>query len=150
MGCIVLMNSDKYLEERLDEQINWYDKKSTSCQKKFKTLRNLEIISSALLTFFAGLVTKNVFFPYLVGILGIIISIIAGILNLNKYQENWIEYRSICESLRHERYMFLTNAGVYNVENPFSILVERVEAIISNENVKWVKLNAPKKEEKNK
>jgi hypothetical protein len=136
-----MMTCEEYISKRLDDQINWYDQKSIKNQKMYKTLRNIEIVCSTLLTFCSGLMSKFSFSSWVVGILGIIISITAGLLSLNKYHENWIEYRSVCETLRHEKFMFLTNTGVYSRENPFPLLVERVESIISHENVNWAQLN---------
>ena len=38
--------------------------------------------------------------------------------------------------------MYLTRTGVYDTESPFKLLVERVESIISKENVNWASLNS--------
>ena len=43
------MNIENYFKERLEDQINWYDKKSNKNQRWFKFLRILEIILSALI-----------------------------------------------------------------------------------------------------
>jgi len=85
-----------------------------------------------------------------VGFLGFIIAIIAGVVALYEFQENWVEYRTTCESLRHEKYLFLTQTEPYNVDNPFPLFVQRVESLVSTENTKWSQLiRAPKKERKN-
>lgn len=41
--------------------------------------------------------------------------------------------RSTCETLRHEKHLFLTKAEPYNCEDPFPRLARRTEALISNE-----------------
>ena len=38
------MTEEEYLTERLEDQLNWYDKKSQFNQKRFKRLRTVEII----------------------------------------------------------------------------------------------------------
>lgn len=135
------MSEEKYLQERLDDQISWYDNKSIECQKKFKCFKGVVIFLSASIPFFVGFISKLEFFEEIVSFIGVIIVVIEGWLSLTKYHENWIEYRSICETLRHEKYMYLTNAGVYDTEQPFKVLVERVESVISKENVNWASLN---------
>ncbi|NKZ31126.1 DUF4231 domain-containing protein [Ureibacillus thermosphaericus] len=135
------MDESKYIKERLDEQINWYDTKSIKNQKIYKLLKTFQIISAALIPFLASLVADFKYFIYVVSFLGVLVSILEGILSLGKYHENWIEYRSICETLKREKYMFLGKAGVYSENSSLEVLVERIETIISNENINWANLN---------
>lgn len=71
------------------------------------------------------------------GILGTAVVIIASFVSLNQYQENWIQYRATCETLRHEKYLFLTHTEPYNSDNPFPLFVQRIESLISKENTAW-------------
>lgn len=133
---------ETYIQERLDDQISWYDTKSIRSQKFYKRLKGVVITLSASIPLFVGFIADfNKHWEYVVSAIGVIIVVIEGWLGLAKYHENWIEYRSICETLRHEKYMYLTRTGIYDTENPFNVLVERVESIISNENVNWAGLN---------
>ena len=62
-------------------------------------------------------------------------------ISISKHHDNWIDYRRTAESLKHEKYMFLTGTGVYkNEKDDFSLLVERCETIISSENINWANL----------
>jgi hypothetical protein len=62
-----------------------------------------------------------------------------GLLHLNQYQQNWITYRSTCESLKHEKYLFLAGADVYSGSSqPLRLLAERIEGLISQEHARWV------------
>ncbi|WP_228116249.1 DUF4231 domain-containing protein [Fictibacillus phosphorivorans] len=136
------MSEESYINERLDDQINWYDTKSMRSQNVYKLFRGLVIILSASIPFFVGFIADfNKHWEYLVSGIGVIIVGIEGWLSITKHHENWIEYRAICETLRHEKYMYLTRTGVYDIENPFKVLVERVESIISKENLNWASLN---------
>ncbi|ART74886.1 hypothetical protein B4U37_01965 [Sutcliffiella horikoshii] len=137
------MTEQEYLIERLEDQISWYDKKSGQAQRYYKWMKRLVIIISASIPLFVGFIAEAKVWATIVGTLGVIIAGIEGWLSLSKYHENWIEYRSICETLKHEKYMFLTKTGVYNgIEDPFKYFVERVESIISKENVNWANLNS--------
>lgn len=135
------ITEENYIQERLEDQIEWYDDKSTQCQKQFKRLKGTVIFLSASIPFFVGFISDLKFFEEIVSFIGVVIVVIEGWLSLTKYHENWIEYRSICETLRHEKYMYLTKTGVYETEQTFKVLVERVESIISKENVNWANLN---------
>jgi hypothetical protein len=122
--------------ERLEDQINWYDRKSRSNMRWYKRLKISEIASAAVIPFLAASSIPHAVFA--TGILGVLVTLFEGTLQLNQYHENWIRYRSTCESLKHEKYIYLATAGPYpNVEKPRALLAERVESLISQEHAKW-------------
>ena len=64
-----------------------------------------------------------------------------SLISLSNHQSNWTQYRTTAETLRHEKYMYQTQTGVYkNEEDKFALLVERCETIISSENINWANL----------
>ena len=65
------------------------------------------------------------------------VAILAGLIALFRFHENWISYRTTSESLKHEKYLYSTDTYPYNKEDKFSILVNNVEQIISSENSVW-------------
>ncbi len=133
------MNEEKYLKERLEDQIEWYDKKSMFNQNWFKRLRVIEIAAAAAIPFLAGFIDGNSdSYKIVIGLLGFAIVVITGVVTLYKFQENWIEYRTISESLKHEKYLYFSSCEPYNVDKSFCLLVQRVENLISKENSKWV------------
>lgn len=138
------ISEEDYISERLEDQIGWYDKKSISCQKKYKRLKFLEIFSAALIPILSTQSATLWYLVTIVSVLGALIVVIEGVINLGKYHENWIEYRSICETLRQEKYMYLTRTGIYKTpsDEAFGLLVERVESVISKENVNWANLHS--------
>jgi len=135
----VEMSPSEYIEKRLDDQINWYDAKSVSAQRTYKLLQTFEIIIAALIPFLSGFVEKHRLISIAVPFLGTLVVIIASLLKLGKYHENWLQYRQTCELLKHEKYLFLTGTSPYE-EKSFQLLVERVESIISAENINWSQL----------
>ncbi|MFS7411440.1 DUF4231 domain-containing protein [Carnobacterium maltaromaticum] len=135
-------NEKIYFETRLDPQIEWYDKKSIAHQHKFKRMKFCIMFSSATIPFLVAFKIENIHFKFLIGGLGVLITLLEGLINLNKHNENWIEYRSICETLKHEKYMYLYETGVYSdSDNVFNFFVERIETVISQENINWASLN---------
>src|SRR5437588_8494044 len=131
--------------ERLEDQIGWYDRKSSANQKTFRRMKALVILSAALIPFIP--VFKD-YLPtaWVTGALGVLITVIEGLLHLNQTQQNWITYRSTCESLRHEKYLFLAGAPPYDgAPNARALLAERVESLVSQEHAKWAAVQLQEK-----
>ena len=121
--------------ERLEDQITWYDHKSTVHQRWYKTLKFIEIVSAALIPLSAGFGWS----AYVTGVLGVLVVILVSVQSLNQLHHNWITYRSTCEELKHEKYLWLAKAGDYSkTEHPDKLLAERVESLVSREHTKWV------------
>ncbi len=129
------MISENPTLERLEDQIAWYDRKSIENQQWFKRLKIAGIVAAAFIPF-AAVYGKLAFFT---AALGVFIVVLEGLQGLNQYQQNWITYRSTCEELKHEKYLWLAKAGPYVItENADTLLAERVESLISREHAKWV------------
>jgi hypothetical protein len=139
----------EYFDSRLEDQINWYSGKSSHCQKRYKTLRVVEIISASLIPLLSGFGDKVPHGPWVIGFLGVVIAICTAIAGLFKYHENWIQYRSTSEALKHEKYLFLTRVAPYDGEGRFPNLVQRIESLISNENSTWTQTIASDKNSSN-
>ncbi len=131
------MNEDEYLASRVDDQIKWYDNKSQKSQRWFKRLRGIEIVAAAAIPLIAGFAKEPFPVTLVIALLGAAIAIISAAISLNQFQENWREYRTTCESLKHEKFLFLTKAEPYNTKSYFAIFVQRVENLISKENSNW-------------
>ena len=120
--------------QRLEDQINWYDGKSNHSQHVYKWLKIIEIVAAALVPLSAGLHMP----AGVTGSLGVLIAVLEGLLQLNQYHHNWITYRSTCETLKHEKYLYLANAGPYAAATAaHTLLAERIESLVSQEHAKW-------------
>lgn len=145
------MDEKEYLKSRLDDQIAWYDQKSKFNQRMYKRLVLIEILFSVSIPFLTSFVNDELLtIKIIIGIIGVGIAVIAGIMNLYKFHENWINYRTTSETLKHEKYLFLTKSGIYreekSLDTPYNNLVTRIEMIISKENTNWQqKLNKKEK-----
>lgn len=131
------MDACEYIELRLDDQVDWYDKKSRAAQKALKWYRRSEIVAAAAIPFLAGFSEKCWVVPFAIGLLGVVVVVLAAFQSLGQYHENWLEYRTACESLKHEKFLFLTRCEPYDSESSYSLLVERVERLVSKENSIW-------------
>ena len=141
------MSPEDYITERLDDQIKWYSSKSSHNQKRYKQLRIIEIVSAAIIPFIAGMGDKICYSNWIIGILGMIVAITAGLITLHKNHEIWIQYRTTSEQLKHEKYLHLTSCPPYNDDDALNHLVSKVEGIISKENSSW-KQNSQEKQKK--
>lgn len=129
------MDISKETLDRLEDQVNWYDKKSASAQIGYKVCRGIVLVSAALIPLSVNLSIGSM----VAACLGALIVVVEGFQQLNQYHQNWMNYRSTCEALRHEKFLSMANAGPYvAADNLNAMLAERIEALISQENSKWV------------
>jgi hypothetical protein len=120
--------------DHLQDQIEWYDRKSGSNQKSFKYLKVGTISAAALIP----VIAKVSGMSSVTAGLGVLIVILEGLQQLNQYHANWIAYRSTCEGLKHEKFLYLARADIYaTASDPHGLLAERIEASVSQEHAKW-------------
>ncbi len=140
------MSESEYLKNRLDDQIDWYSKKSKINKVCYVRFQMSLLILAALITLSGG-VNSFVNLSWLslsTAIMGALVAILSGALKIYKYQENWTEYRTTVESLKHEKFLYLTKCDPYRGSNAFNILVQRVEGLISRENSNWTQFMSEK------
>ncbi len=122
-------------QERLADQIAWYDRKSKHNQRWFKALKIFQIVVAAGIPVAAGASAP----AWLLGGAGALIVILEGLQQLQQYQQNWTNYRSTCERLRHEKHLFAARAGPYAAaDKAQALLAERVEGLVSQEHAAWI------------
>ena len=135
------MDADQYLTERVQDQIDWHNRKSTWNQRNFKRLQIVVILSSALLPLLAGLQSaageSAAKYGLTIGIIGVIVAVLTGIASLYRFQELWVDYRLTAEALTQEKYRYLTGTAPYDSGDGLQLLVERVESILSEQNSQW-------------
>lgn len=121
--------------QRLEEQIAWYDHASEVNQRWFKGLKVLQIAVAALIPVAAAADVGAAW----IGAGGALIVALEGLQQLQQYQQNWASFRSTCERLRHEKFLYLARAGPYAAaRRRETLLAERVEGLVSQEHAAWV------------
>jgi hypothetical protein len=133
-----MISPEEYIEQRLDDQIGWYDRKSGANQLWFKRLRFGEIVAAAIIPFLSGFAGGSLLIKIAIGALGVVVAVIASLLALLRFQEHWISYRTTAEALKTEKFLFLTQTQPYDTGNAFHFLVQRVEALLSKESAQWI------------
>lgn len=131
------MDDKQYIEQRLDNQKDWYSKNSQKNQHWHKRLQIIQILSAASIPFLPSVIPMPSALNIATGALGVLIAVITGVSALYKFDEKWIKYRTTAESLKHEELLYETRVEPYDGDDPFTVLVQRVEALISQENRDW-------------
>jgi hypothetical protein len=121
--------------DRVRDQIAWYDGRSQSNQRWFKSLKTCQIVTAAAIPVAASASAPL----WLAGAGGALIVVLEGLQQLQQYQQNWTNYRATCEQLKHEQFLFMAHAGPYaSAGDPEALLAERVESLVSQEHAAWV------------
>ena len=148
-----------YIRERLDDQISWYGKKSAYNKLRFRICQFIVIVASAVIPIInLGIPiifgTNNQVAPYqalgITAILGGVITIVTALSQMDAYFETWVLYRTTGETLKRERFLYFNSAADYSSlsgEAKNKLLVERVEAILSSENSKFLSLQQQAKQQ---
>jgi hypothetical protein len=127
-------SGEEAASSRIEAQIGWYDSKSGHHQRWYKRLKIIQLVAAALVPVAAGISAP----VWITGGLGSLIVVLEGVQGLFQFQQNWILYRSTCEALKHEKFLYLAQAGPYAAASrPHALLAERVEGLVSQEHAKW-------------
>ena len=120
--------------ERLEDQLGWYDRKSGHQKRWFQRLKVAQIVIAASIPVVAGVGAE----AWITGTLGASIVVLEGFQQLFQFQQNWLGYRATAEALKHDKYLYLAQAGPYrDATVRDAVLAERVEALVSQEQSSW-------------
>jgi hypothetical protein len=91
-----------YKETRLKEQIEWHSKQSKKNKLRFGLSQIIILVASAIIPIINVANIVDVETRIISSVIGSIIVVATGITQLEKYQENWILYRTSAELLKKE------------------------------------------------
>lgn len=123
---------------RLEDQLDWYDNKSSHCQCWYKRLKFIQISLAVLIPVLSQLGPE--YAKWATSFAGVMIAILEGMQHMNQYSTLWVTYRATAERLKHEKYLFLSAAGPYKGQAETERLIalaERVEEHVSSEHANW-------------
>ncbi len=138
-----------YINERLNEQIEWYDTKAISYKKGYDYISIIILIfvSSIPILNLIGAITQEFQNGILIisSVLSGIVTILFGYLKVMKLHDIYKEYRRTCEKLKQERVLYLTETSDYRQleeeHDRLDLFVERCESIMAHEHGNWAQLN---------
>jgi hypothetical protein len=120
--------------DRLEDQLAWYEEKSTHHKRWFQSLKVCQIVVAAAIPAVAAAGAS----AGVAGALGAVVVVMEGLQQVFRFQENWIAYRGTAEALKHEKFLFLASAGPYaRPDGRDRLLAERVEGLVSQEHAAW-------------
>ena len=132
------MDEQMYIEERLENEIAWYERKSRNNKRYYYFLRVIELVSAAFIPFLINYLGEDTgLLKSVIETLSILVLITTGMISIFQFRELWTEYRTNAESLKHEKYLYLSASNPYHQGEKFKLLVERVERLISIEHSRW-------------
>jgi hypothetical protein len=132
--------SDVTTLDKLAQQSAWYGERARFNRSFYVTLKGAQIVFAAAIPVVA-VAGGSILERSAAAILGALVGIFEGFLQLGQYQQNWLLYRATREALKREVFLHNGKAGPYfGIQDIDTLLVERSDAIISGENSKWILL----------
>ena len=141
------MDAGTYLEKRVEDQLNYYEKAANRARRTYMWMQSSIIVLGLLVPVIVNIpsswgsgesaVNLTAEIRIAVTVFSLTVAILTGILNFRKYGDLWLSYRLTEESIKHEKFMFLTRAGPYKSEPAFPPFVEKFESIVSAEHGKF-------------
>jgi hypothetical protein len=133
---------EEYVNGRYCEQVRWYDRKSIDNKRWYLCLEWGLIIIAAVTPILVMMhltpLSRYHFLNWLPVVTSGLVAVLASALKTFKFQENWANYRTTCETLRKEIHLYRFGVGAYAAaDEREKFFVERVESLISRENTLW-------------
>jgi hypothetical protein len=134
----------EYLENRYNDQLEYYSAAASKNQKRYKQFQWLVIVLSAATPILAALDGLRIAdYVIQLKIPVVVISAAVAILTTGlktfNYMELWVSYRSTHEELKPELHYYNLRVGPYGAPrvNREQLFVARVEAILDKEHKSW-------------
>jgi len=157
------ITDEEYIKNRLDDQMNWYSRKSSLNKTKYLRYKRIEFIIASIIPVIISLNTMADFkakvwegvlemaYADLLQIVaafgGVVLVIINKFVELEEYYKFWKEYRLTAEALLHERFLYMTRSEPYDEDDAYPLLVEKVESILNKEKQQWRQQKQQKKQQ---
>jgi Protein of unknown function (DUF4231) len=134
---------DQYIETRVKQYQQWYDRKAVSCKNRYLRMRAFTVVAGGVVPVLVNVeasINNLVGFPVtkaIITVVSLLVVVTVSLESVFHYREQWKNYRSTEQLLGHEQFEFLTGVGPYKEATPekaFQLFVERVEDAISSEN----------------
>ena len=134
----------QYVDTHYQGYIKQYDRAASRARLTYVVIQWGLIVFSALTPIL--IVAGGEVERWSAAAISVAVAVGTSALNTFKYQDNWINYRTICESLRREIYLFEARVPPYRDPGDHrALFAERVEAIIFQENILWRTTVSPQK-----
>ena len=129
------MSQEEYIDERLNQFKEWYDKKATNAKKLYQRMRAVTVIGGAVVPVLINLPIKHV--EIVATIISLLVLVLISLESVFHFREQWKNYRATEQLLAKEYFNFATAEGPYREleeKEAFLSFVDRVENAIASEN----------------
>ena len=129
------MTQEEYIDERLNQFKDWYDKKAVAAKRNYQWMRAATVVGSAIVPVLINL--EIAYINIITTIISLMVVVLVSLESVLHYREQWKNYRSTEQLLSKEYFNFTTGEGSYrNKEEKEAFLdfVDRVENAIASEN----------------
>jgi Protein of unknown function (DUF4231) len=126
--------SNEVAVDYVNDFVKWYNSHSQTNRWAYLTMKAVQIVLAAAIPILTPLEISR----QAIAVMGGTIGILEGIIQLGQFHQSWIRYRSTCEALRSELFLYRTRAGPYSqASDPHALLAERSNSLVSAENSRW-------------
>lgn len=129
---------DKYIAERVDNQIEWHDRKSKSAKRLFVTFGIIQIAAVASIPIINSFASEDLRFLHVSSVLAGIAAIATGFVILTRAEENWLRYRTTCNRLQALKVAYEHRMEPFNKRDRDALLVTMCESALNEEQSKWL------------
>ena len=137
-----ITKEEAYLQERWQSQKDYYSKQSAQNKRLHQRIQLFITIGSIAVPILLSIAEVPKLIPT---ILSGLIAAAAALESVYHYGDNWRNYRQTLEALKREKALFSARAGSYkDLPNAFSLFVERVESLLSEETMRYFPEEASK------
>lgn len=129
------LTQEEYIDERLNQFREWYDKKATRAKKLYQWMRATTVIGGAIVPILINLQIEKI--DIITTLISFIVVVFISLESVFHFREQWKNYRATEQLLAKEYFNFVSAEGPYRNKNDkeaFLFFVERVENAISSEN----------------
>jgi hypothetical protein len=130
-----------YLQRRVVPQRKWHAAKARWNKQRFYAMEITTLVSGALIPVVNLLALGTYWAGVFSGLLGGVVVIATAIGKLFKFQENWLQYRALVETLDREVEMYMNGVADYAKTAQADrnrLLVERVENLFATNTSSYV------------
>ena len=131
---------EAYIHQRLEDQIDYYEKKSSQNKKVYYALSIAAISANAMIPVVSVFLLSATIPKLIITLLSAVAAMVSSILILFNARELWAKYRLNASRLQAFRLQYYTRSGIFagmDDEQAFLRLVEVSEQQMQEENSDW-------------
>jgi hypothetical protein len=135
------LTPEEYVEERLNSEINYYNKAATRAKQRYVQMRAITVVGGALVPVLVNI--DLAYLDILTTAISLVVVLFVSLETVYRYREQWTNYRTAEQNLRNEYFTFTSRSGIYtSLDEPsaFTLFVNRIEQAIEAESTSTLRV----------